>query len=132
MSVSQIQPNIIQNTLGQNVSPALSTMQNRIQPQVPMYIETPQKEKEKFTDIFEKIANAPDMNDTVTVPRTIFKGYLSFMVGTSLLTLGGLAKKVKPLSMALTALGTFSTIYGTYSFVRPYLMRERKPESKLK
>ena len=128
MSVQQIQPNIVQNTLGQgNVSPALNTMQNRIQPQVPMQIE-PQEEKKKLTDIFERIANSPDMNDTVKVPRTIFKGYLSFAVGTSLLTLGGLAEKVKPLSIGLRALGTLATIYGTYSFVRPYLMKEKKSE----
>lgn len=126
MSVPQIQPNIVQNTLGQgNFSPVLNSMQSRIQPAVPMQIET-HKEKEKFTDIFEHIKNSADMNDTVKVPRTIFKGYLSFMIGTSLLTLGGLAKKIKPLSTGLTALGTLTAMYGTYSFVRPYLLKERK------
>ena len=30
------------------------------------------------------------MTDTIVVPRTIFKGYLGIMTGTTLLTIGGL------------------------------------------
>ena len=127
MSVQQIQTSAFQNILKKQgtLNTPQNTMQNRIQPAVPMQIE-PQKEKKKLTDIFERIANPTDMNDTLQVPRTIFRGYLSFTIGTSFLTLAGLFKKVEKLSAGLSVLGTLAAIYGTYSFVRPYAFKEHK------
>ena len=129
MPTQSIHTNALQNIIKNQgkLNTSQNNMQERIQPAIPMQIE-PQKEKKKLTDVFEKISNPPDMNDTVQVPRTIFKGYLSFMVGTSLLTLANIFKKVKKLSIGLTALGTLATIFGTYSFVKPYVLKEHKPE----
>jgi hypothetical protein len=59
------------------------------------------KEREKaptFLDVFTTSAkNSADLNDTVEVPRTIFKGYLSFMAGTTLGAIAPFAKGKMPL-----------------------------------
>ena len=56
--------------------------------------QTPQTSvKKKFTDNFQtKLKNSADMSDCITVPRTIFKGYLGVMTGTTLATVAGLTK----------------------------------------
>lgn len=47
------------------------------------------EKKESFLEKFHtKTKNSADMTDTIVVPRTIFKGYLGIMVGTTLVTLG--------------------------------------------
>lgn len=81
-----------------------------------------------FLDKFEtRVINSADLNDTVKVPRTIFKGYLAFMVGTALLTLAPIAKKNKHLKLAntLTITAAALTTYGTFSFARPYIIKGR-------
>ena len=56
----------------------------------------PEKEDKRILSNIDKyVKNSADMNDTITVPRTIFKGYLGVMAGTTLLTLGGLMKNPK-------------------------------------
>ena len=78
-----------------------------------------------IVDKFEKnIKNTCDMEDTVTVPRTIFKGYLGFMAGTTLASLGSLAKKGGKLNKTLSIAGALSCLYGTWSFVRPYVIKD--------
>ena len=78
-----------------------------------------------IVDKFEKnIKNQCDMQDTVTVPRTIFKGYLGFMAGTTLTGLGALAKKGGKLNRTLSTAGALSCLYGTWSFVRPYVIKD--------
>lgn len=74
-------------------------------------------------DKFEtEIKNSADMNDTIKVPRTIFKGYLAFTASTSFLTVAMLAAKKHPnLSAIFNILSAASIIYGTFSFVRPYI-----------
>lgn len=74
-------------------------------------------------DKFEtEVKNSADMNDTIRIPRTIFKGYLAFTASTSFLTVAMLAAKKHPkLSAAFNILSAASIIYGTFSFVRPYL-----------
>lgn len=96
---------------------------------------------DKFTT---GIQNSADLNDTVEVPRTIFKGYLSFMAGTALMTAGSFLKRTKTIEKALedgakeivtktrslpkvlNILGLAIATFGTFSFVRPYLIKDKK------
>jgi hypothetical protein len=78
---------------------------------------------EKF---HEKAKNSADMTDTILVPRTIFKGYLGIMSGTTLVTLGALLGKFKTLSKTLSISGLLASLYGTYAFVRPYIIKDAK------
>jgi hypothetical protein len=78
---------------------------------------------EKF---HEKTKNSADMTDTILVPRTIFKGYLGIMSGTTLVTLGALLGKFKLLSKTLSITGLLASLYGTYAFVRPYIIKDAK------
>ncbi len=81
--------------------------------------------KEKFTDKFiTHTKNSADMNDTVIVPRTIFKGYLGFMAGTTLTSLGAIFKKQVKLSKTLNALGVITCLYGTWAFIRPFIVKD--------
>jgi len=75
---------------------------------------------------YEKALNQADMTDTLLVPRTIFKGYLGIMTGTTLITLGGVLKRFSRLSKTLTFTGLLASLYGTYAFVRPYILRGAK------
>lgn len=70
--------------------------------------------------------NSADMNDTIVVPRTIFKGYLGIMSGTTLVTLSGLVNKNKyPKSFkGLMATGLLASMYGTWAFVRPFILKD--------
>lgn len=104
---------------------AQQTMQEHIHPQIPMKnltTEEPKKEK-KFTDFFQRIKNPADMQDTIKIPRIVFKGYLGFVVGTGLMTIGAFVKNNKKLSTVLHAAGTLATIYGTFAFVKPYIIK---------
>lgn len=90
------------------------------------------KKKKPFTDSFyTKIKNSADMTDTVSVPRTVFKGYLAFMSGAFLTTIGAnISNYNKALSTGLNIAGVASMIYGTYSFVRPYIFKDIKGVTK--
>lgn len=69
-----------------------------------------------------EIKNSADINDTIKVPRTIFKGYLAFTASTSFLTVAMLAAKKHPkISAVFNILSAASVVYGTFSFVRPYI-----------
>lgn len=72
-----------------------------------------------------KIRNSADMTDTIVVPRTIFKGYLGIMTGTTLVTLAGLVNKTKhpKVFKGTMAAGLLSSFYGTWAFVRPYIIK---------
>lgn len=77
-----------------------------------------------FLDNFQtKVKNSADMNDTIVVPRTIFKGYLGIMTGTTLLTLGSILTKYPKLSKPLSVAGALTSFYGTWAFVRPYIFK---------
>lgn len=81
------------------------------------------KKSEKFTDNFQtKLKNSADMSDCITVPRTIFKGYLGIMTGTTALTVGTFVKN-KTLKKALSVAGALISLYGTFAFVRPYILK---------
>ena len=87
------------------------------------------QQKNKNTGFLEKIhekaKNSADLTDTIVVPRTIFKGYLGIMFGTTLLTLGSsIGNKMAKVSKALSVTGLLSSLYGTYAFVRPYIIKD--------
>jgi len=76
--------------------------------------------------------NSADLNDTIIVPRTIFKGYLGIMSGTTLVTLAGLLNKAKHPKMfkSLMGAGLLTSMYGTWAFVRPFVLKDKEPKSK--
>lgn len=82
--------------------------------------------KPDILDIFsEKVVNKRDLTDMVTVPRTIFKGYLCFTAGTAINAIASLTGSNK-LSKGLGILGNIISIYGTYNFVKPFLIKEKE------
>lgn len=82
--------------------------------------------KTNFLEKFHsKVKNSADMTDTIVVPRTIFKGYLGIMTGTTLVTLGGiLTGKMPKLSKTFSIAGLLTSLYGTYAFVRPFIIKD--------
>jgi hypothetical protein len=48
------------------------------------------------------------------------------MSGTTLVTLGALLGKFKLLSKTLSITGLLASLYGTYAFVRPYIIKDAK------
>ena len=78
--------------------------------------------KDYLAMFFTKARNSADMTDAVFVPRTIFKGYLGIMAGTTLITLGSLITKWSKLSKTLSIAGLLSSLYGTWAFVRPFIL----------
>src|SRR5574344_1673766 len=74
------------------------------------------------------IKNSSDLNDTIQVPRTIFKGYLAFFTSTTILALGGFCKKNKYIYGAMNIMSSLLALYGTFAFVRPYLFRQKNPQ----
>ena len=94
---------------------------------------TPLQPNPGFLDkIHSYTKNSADMTDTIVVPRTIFKGYLGIMVGTTLVTLGSLASKMPKFSKALSVAGLLISMYGTYAFVRPFIIKDAKGVEKTK
>ena len=91
---------------------------------------TVSENKEKPKNLIDRMngyaRNLRDMNDTVVVPRTIFKGYLSFMAGTSILTLASLMKPNWAFTKVLKGVATLTTLFGTYAFVRPYVFKDKE------
>lgn len=87
-------------------------------------------QKEQKIDLLsmfhEKAKNTADMTDTIVVPRTIFKGYLGIMGGTTLITLGANLTRFKKLSRTLNILGLLTSFYGTWAFVRPFIIKDSK------
>lgn len=85
-----------------------------------------QNKPKSYLDNFStKVKNSADLCDTITVPRTIFKGYLGVMSGMTLLTLGGLTSKFPKISKPLNIFGTLVSMYGTWAFVRPYIVNKQ-------
>lgn len=99
---------------------------NPITPNFKQSSQTSEEKKNKFLEKFyTSVKNSADMTDTIVVPRTIFKGYLGIMTGTTLLTIGGLlAQKMKKTSLFLSVAGLLTSLYGTYAFVRPFIIKD--------
>ena len=90
--------------------------------------QTPQPPaKKKFTDKFQtNLRNSADMSDCISVPRTIFKGFLGIMFGTTLASIAGLTKN-KTLKTTLMLTGAALSTYGTWAFARPYVLKDAVP-----
>lgn len=73
----------------------------------------------------EKIINKRDITDTVTMPRAIFKGYLCFTAGTAINAIAGMLKNDKA-KKGLGIAGSLISILGTFNFVKPFLIKEKK------
>ena len=73
--------------------------------------------------ISKKAINPKDVNDTVTMPRAIFKGYLCFTAGTAINAIGGMLKNDKAKKFLAIA-GSLISILGTFNFVKPFLHKE--------
>ena len=81
--------------------------------------------KPDVLDIFaDKVVNKRDLSDMVATPRSIFKGYLCFTVGTAINSIASLLKKGK-VSKGLSIFGSLISIYGTFNFVKPYLFKNK-------
>ena len=90
--------------------------------------------KDNFLEKFHtSVKNSADMTDTIVVPRTIFKGYLGIMTGTTLLSISGLfTKKLPKISKTLSFAGLLTSMYGTYAFVRPFIIKDAPGVAKTK
>jgi hypothetical protein len=67
---------------------------------------TQEKKSDFLSKFHENARNQADMTDTVVVPRTIFKGYLGFMAGTTLTSIGALLKNHPKTSKTLNIAGS--------------------------
>ncbi len=103
-----------------------------IQPQSNLKFKSTTQGKEKFTDKFStRIKNSADLNDCVSVPRSVFKGYLAFMLGTAALTMGTfIPQSAKKLKTGVMVGGNLINLFGIWSFVRPYLVKDAAPTVK--
>lgn len=92
------------------------------------------KSKSWLDRIHENTKNSADMTDTIVVPRTIFKGYLGIMTGTTIITLGGLINRTNypKLFKGTMAAGLLTSLYGTWAFVRPFIIKDTKGVEKVK
>ena len=99
------------------------------------FTSSPSSSRQSWLDkIHEKTRNSADMTDTIVVPRTIFKGYLGIMTGTTLVTLGGLVNRQKhpKIFKSTMAAGLLTSLYGTWAFVRPFIIKDAKGVEKIK
>lgn len=72
----------------------------------------------------EKVVNRRDITDTVTVPRAVFKGYLCFTAGTAINAISGMLGQGK-FSKGLGIAGSLISIYGTFNFVKSFLIKDK-------
>lgn len=84
------------------------------------------QKKDYLAQFHEKTRNSADMTDTILVPRTIFKGYLGIMTGTTFLSIGNIISKSPKISKFLNISGLITSLYGTYAFVRPFIIKDAK------
>ncbi len=103
--------------------------QTTMQTTVSQPVNTPVKKDDYKPDVLdilsEKVVNQNDLNDMVKTPRAIFKGYLCFTVGTTINAISSLIKNDK-VKKGLAIAGSLTSIYGTYNFVKPYLIRNKE------
>ena len=95
--------------------------------QEPLKYTLPAEAMESKPDIIDfiskKAINPKDVNDPVTMPRAIFKGYMCFTAGTAINAIGGMLKN-DVAKKALAIAGTLISIIGTFNFVKPFLYKE--------
>ena len=92
-------------------------------PNCQTYAKSDKQYKPDIMDIFsKKVVNQRDLNDMVTTPRAIFKGYLCFTAGKTVNGIAGFIKNEK-FANPLRILGSIIAIFGTFNFVKPYLIK---------
>lgn len=102
----------------------------KIQPQNYGFKSESPSKKEKFTDKFSsKIKNSADLNDCVAVPRSVFKGYLAFMLGTTIAYVANYIPN-KKIKNSMQIAGNLINTWGVWSFVRPYVIKDATPTVK--
>lgn len=89
----------------------------------------PVKPKDEYKpDFLDKLSNhvvsRRDLTDNVTVPRSIFKGYLCFTAGSALSSISCMLKQGKA-TKGLGVAGALLSIYGTYNFVKSFLVKDK-------
>ncbi len=72
----------------------------------------------------DKVVSRRDITDTVTVPRSIFKGYMCFTAGTAINAIAGMLRDSK-FKTGLSIAGSLISIYGTYNFVKSFLVKDK-------
>lgn len=84
-----------------------------------------QKRHSILDEIHDRTKNSSDMTDTIVVPRTIFKGYFGIMAGTTLATIGSfMTSKFPKTGKTISAAGLLTSLYGTWAFVRPFILKD--------
>lgn len=97
------------------------------QPQTPQASQQP----EIIDKLLDKVKNPRDINDTVSVPRGIFKAYMCLMAGTGLGTIAGiLPKGLKAIKTPLSIIGSMLGILSAAYFAKPFLIKQEQGESK--
>lgn len=131
LPVSNINTNDFKNLISVSQKtniPQTEVKAQEAQPQPLTEQNVPQIKPSIQDDIFDKInskvINSKDITDTVTLPRCIFKGYLSFFAATALGTIGGMISKPKGLSNALKITSSVLGIVGTYEFLKPLIAKQ--------
>lgn len=92
----------------------------------------PQSKVKGITEFLEsKVVNPKDINDSVTMPRAIFKGYLCFTAG---MAIGSVASTIKdkPAGKILNAVSAGLSVLGTYNFVKPFIYKGETNNAKEK
>lgn len=84
-------------------------------------VKNPPKKNDFLSKFETNIINSADLNDTVQVPRTIFKGYLAFMSGSALATLTLVTKGTLKIILSVVSAGLIAL--GTFNFVKPYIIK---------
>jgi len=105
---------------------------NSNKPANPQKAQTSQYPPTMFDKIMEKVVNKRDLQDTVTVPRSIFKGYLGIMMGTTILTIGSFIPKLPKTSNLLKIAGLVISAIGTFDFVKMFLVRKKEENEQVK
>lgn len=103
----------------QNTNPVVSSSS-----EVKTVKKVPEYKPDILDIVSEKVVNQRDITDTVTMPRAIFKGYLCFTVGTAINAISGMLQQGK-LTKGLNIAGSLISIYGTFNFVKGFLIRDK-------
>ncbi len=101
-------------------------------PQAPHATTTQSTPKGAYDSFVDKFVKKEDLNDTVTVPRNIYKGYMSFMIATSIGTMNSFIKNTnnnKTLGGIKTAVNILASaigLHGTYQFTKGLIIKQNE------
>ncbi len=133
MPVSNLTDNSFNNLISSSQKSASQPSVQNIQEPVK---EAPIAKKQSMQDdIFDKInnkvINSKDVTDTVTLPRAIFKGYLSFFLSSTLLGLTAInPAKTAKINNPLRVASSLLAIVGTFEFLKPLLLKQKSEDKK--